>query len=491
MANAFVALAEAAEMMDETWDLRPVWHGNRFGSTAPLITRYERAHGDKFHTVHVVKPYSGSRSTNSLESAMPESTKIETEQVYVDCSNSGDMRRTGSSIGYTLPASMQLPGDEHSCWKIAAELSRQVAKDQLEKKDHMIQLDEQGAKSVVGETSKTEDVYTATGSAVYASGSTCFIPISVPSLYRKGELVDIRSGAAATDDATTVYRLRAEVMDVIYADDLFGNAVGPGVVLVFVADGDAGATDTDFSNVAAADEIAASEEGTLYTPNYPGSFGTLIDLGASPAAYFSVTRTTAGEHHWIPFGKTYSASTPLDLDTHFGTMFNTMTRFIPLNRQLLDRNSIEWTKAIVCQAQPDLIQEASKLAGDSSRRFTRHLSSDFKDAQAKLVAIAGWDGVVIHTPGLPPIAMMAEALMPVGKIRIWDPNHWRFIHMGPKRPTWLEDGGGRWHLNRVSQGSGNDAKLSPKMIAGCFTIDTAFCDNAQTLYQMENLIDSI
>jgi hypothetical protein len=173
-------------------------------------------------------------------------------------------------------------------------------------------------------------------------------------------------------------------------------------------------------------------------------------------------------------------------------MFIQLSRMIPTEREVLQTEGVDMTDAILCQAQPDLILEACKQAGNDNARFTQQLANTIPAAERrKLVAVNGWDGVVIRLPGFPPIAMVPEPLMQPGKIRLWDPNQWEFISLGPNRPEWLRDGGGIFHLNRQSAGSGSDAKLTPKYIAGCLMFNTVFCNKPRTVYEMQNLVDSI
>ena len=493
MSDAYVVLNDAGAQCSEYWKMTPIWHENRFGSTARFMTRFEEAEGTRYHKKSVTKMYTGARTTESMEAAMPDATKIDTEDVYINVgtydaegsSQTSDMRRTAASCGYSIPASFQLKGDKNSVWNISKELARQVSRAMLEKKDQMIQCPVTGAKATI------VLLYTSAGASGGATGpaaASSFVSITGSvSMFHKGELVDIRSAAATT------YRMRCVVADVIYGDRLFGNNVGPGLVLTFSVDGDGSGTQTNMSTAATGDEIVASGEAGSITVGYPGSFPTLCDYGASPAAYFSVTRTTVGNHHWIPLGQNYTSGTALNLDTHFGRMFIELSRFIPPARDILEQQRVNMTKAIICQAQPDLILESCKQAGADNARFTRQLANTLPQAERdKLIAVTGWDGVLIRLPGFPPIAMVPEPLMTAGQVRLWDPNQWETIHLGPKHPTWLRDGGGIFHLAQQSASSGSDAKMVPKMIAGCFKLDTVFCNTPRTVYQMGGpLVDSI
>lgn len=489
MADAYAVLDDAGAAVDEQWKMAPNWHENRFGSTARLITRHEQAQGARYHTKHVTRMYSGARATNSLESAMPEATKILVEDVHIDVSTydatgtsntKTDIRRNGASVGYTIPAGYEMSGDKHSVWNIATELSRQAARSILEKKDQMLQYGAAGAKATVLAR------YNSTGSTTWSSGAAFITLTGVVSMFHKGELIEIRSGS------TTTERCRARVLDVIYRDTHFGNAVGPGLVIEHVS-WTAGQADTTLTNVTTGDQITASEEGGLTAPGYPGSFSVLCDYTASPGAYFSVTRTTAGNDHWIPLGRTYSASTPLDISEHFGHMFIQMSRFVDPARESLRQQKVKMTNAMICQSQSDLLLETCKQAGNDTSRFTLQIANTIPDAERrKLISVQGWDGSVIRLPDFPPLAMIREPLMDAGKIRIWDPNQWVWVHLGPARPQWLRDGAGMWHLSHYSSGDAGDTRLSPKYIASCMMFDTVFCECPRTVYEMQGpLVDSI
>ena len=484
MADAYHALTQAAAMVSELWDNVPIWHENRFGTTARHITRAEAWQGTMMHKMSVTQMLTNARMDATLEAPMPDATLLAADDELI--LEESHLRRCAASIAYTIPASMEMNGGAYSVWNIAEELAAQTAQVMMEKKDQMIHANAQAARATVL-LSYDDDGQAYPG----GNATTCFVSLTGSvSMFHKGETVDIRVGV------TDVKRVTATISDVIRNDTLFTNANGPGLVLTYLAQGDSaawddGSGDTDFDNVDAGDEIVAHDE--RIADGYPGSFGTLCDYSASAAQYFNIVRNTVGSRHWIPNGRAYTAATPLDLRSHFGAMWNVMTRVIPLGRAVLERRGVKWTKALICQAAPELLQEAEYQAGGDTARWTRMLPKDFSEADRKLISVQGWDGVLIKLTGLPPLALEPEALMPADKIRVWDPNWWTWVRMGGAnaKPKWLRDGGGIWHLTKYATAAAGDVKLTPKYQAACLSYDTLVCEKPATVYEMQGLADTI
>jgi len=472
MANAVHVLSDAVAMTAEMYDLDPVSQENRFGETAKFITKSTKWQGGyKLHKKFLTQQYTGATSSADIESDAPASTKIKAVDIYIQESN---LRKVGATLARGLPASMELDGGDMSIFNIANELISQMFENFGEKRNQMLQTNSVGAMGTVAAKYKHDgDTYPAANDAV------CFLKITGSiSMFHPGMLLDVRNGTTETTPRGTV-----TVNDVWHDEIMFGRNVGPGITVTWTTDG---ATTTEkCDDITAADTLAITTE---TTGGYEASFASLCNFGASPSAYFSLARTTQGNRYLIPYGRDYS-TTNLDLDVHFGHMITTFGRLLSSSREYRKNAQFALTRALLCQAQPNLVNEIARQAGAGNTFFTRSIASSEDAAKGPLTAIAGWDGVVIHSPTLNvPIVVSSEPLMPAGKIRVWDPNAWEWIRFGTGKPTWIpNDAGGVWH----SVKDPTTGALKMQVQASGYVIDCPFCDQPKMVYEMQGLTDTI
>lgn len=480
--NQAETLSTALDMQDEVYDLEPIITQARFGSTTQHFKRVEDFVSGQNHVKVYKEQYSGARVTDDLEADAHYSGGIDVADVAIQES---DFRRVGFSLSRSIVVSKQMSYDQHATFDLAVELQLEALEAAMEKENFLLNSNADCVKAVVAA------VYNEDGTT-YTSGQTdAFIKVDQGSIssFHPGETLHIR---AASDNADV--QVKVIVNDVVH-DEYFRNLnIGPGIIVTIsaVGPGDSG-TDSNLDNVADGDEIVAAGE---TDDNYPAAFGALCDFTGA-TAYFGLTRTTKGNAWAVPYGRHYDASgngtgaaTALNIDTHFGNMFKTFGRTLSNARQYRKNRKFQLTDAIVCQANPDLIAEVAKQAGDSSARFTKQIAASMGDARKSLTAVAGWDGVVLHTPysAMPPILLQEEPLMPSGTIRLFEPSTFVKYCMGGRKPQWIPNAaGGNWH-NRRNTSTGN---LTVTLDAFGFTINTYFCDQPRLVYQMDGLKDSL
>ncbi len=475
MANVLSLLADATGMCLEDFDLKPIGTENRFGDTVQHIKRREQFVG-QYHKKFITQVHSGARGTSDAEAAMSDTagttvTDVEIEESY--------LRRIDAGVGYSLFSLRQVSGKPNAVWELRSRLKLDVTRGIMEKQNQYLNSNAGGKKAKVAALYKGDGT-----SDAYASGPAVFVKIDDGGVanFHRGEKIDIRN------QSTTGLRLTTGLITVkdVWPDEYYrGCNIGPGLVL--------SCSSEDFTTCADNDEIVASGEGAA-SYGYPATFAGVADLATSPASYFGLNRTTAGNAYLLGHGRAVNAQ--LDIDRDFGTMFRIYSRFMPFLRNLmkdaLEMEKVELTDALVCQASPELVAEVAKQAGDSTVNFNVALASSLDEAKRrKLVASTGWNGHVINTPLLPmPIILQPEAQMATGEIRVFDPNCWTWLTSGNDtkgNPEWVpvDERGGLWH-NVTSSG-----QPTPKFTAHCFVWNTPFCEQPSTVYRMTGVTDSL
>ena len=491
--QAYTVLADATAMMDEVYEMEPIAQSNRFGDTAKHITRETQWKGGALHKKILSQIFTGATASATLESDAPDAYNINTTDIQLEESH---LRKLAFTISHTIPAQMEVDGGKDAVWNLAKELVVQAQENIGEKRNQLINSNADCVKAEVAA------LYNLDGTTYSDTQSFAFIKISDGSIsnFHIGEILDIR---AASDNANI--RSTVQVNAVCHSPYYQGSNIGPGIIvesnIVYgnpLATGTGNGTTTQdqyLNNLADGDEIVTHGEGA---DGFPASFSTLCDLGASPSSYFGITRAgttaaTAKNHYLIPYGRDYTsggASTVLDLDTHFGHMADTMGYVFGPSRAYRMNRGFQLTDAIICQAQPDLVNEMARQAGEGSQRFTRRIASDMDAAsRQKLVAVAGWNGSVLFNPNLPPIVLQPEPLAPSDTIRIFEPSSYEWIRMGSKQPRWIKapGGNGMWHVRRnVTTGN-----LTMILDASGFCIETFFCDQPQLTYSIQGVTTSL
>lgn len=470
----YIAMADMDEAMDKIYKLDVIPHETRFGATTQHIPGDKPFKGQDTTIEMLTGAYHGATMSASLEGDAPDSYEIALAQMTIGRS---DLRELACTISHTLVAQTLGKDRAHSAFEPAKRLVMQSLANLGERRNQALNMDENCVKALVAA------VYKADGDT-YATATSAFLQIDNGSIsmFHPGEMIDIREASDGTDIQVT-----CKINDVCHSTDFRGfSGVGPGIVVTIDSTYGSGEQDADLDNVADGDELV--RHGEADAAGFSGSFGTLIDLSTSPADYFSLARTTTGNFYLVPYGKSYLSGTSnvnLNLEDHFGEMVDTMAMVIGPSRIWRGQNDFALTKAIVVQAQPDLVNEIARQAGGDNSRFTAEISSQMTSARKKeFVANAGWDGAVLHHPGFPPIIVQPEQLCPANKIRLFEPSAWSFYRLGGREPHWIRnDTGGRWHIRRnVTTGN-----LTKTRDASFYVHETAVCDQPKTVYQIEGV----
>ena len=482
-----IAMTDMDEAMDKIYELDVIPQETRFGATTQHIPG-DKVFSSQDITVEMLKfAYHGATMSSSLEGDAPDAFEIALQQMTIGRS---DLRELAFTLEHTLVAQTLGKDREHSAYEPAKRLVMQAMANIGERRNQALNMDVNCVKALVAAKYDADGTtYTSYGSG--AAQAFLQIDNGSISMFHPGEMIDIRNASDGTDP-----RIVCQVMDVCHTTDFMGvSDIGPGITIEYDSSGAGGTyageatvyNDTNFDNVADNDEIVRHGEGDA--EGYSGSFGTLIDLSSSPADYFSLARTTIGNYYLVPYGKSYldanSANVNLNLEDHFGEMVDTMAMVIGPSRIWRGQNDFALTKALVAQAQPDLVNEIARQAGGDNARFTREIASKMSAARkAEFVANAGWDGAVLHHPGFPPIIVQPEPLCPANKIRMFEPSAWSFYRLGGKEPNWIRnDTGGRWHIRRNAT-TGNLTKIRD---ASAYVHETVVCDQPKTVYQIEGV----
>jgi len=472
-----IAMADMDEAMDKIYDLGVIPQECRFGSTTQHISGDKPFRSQDMSVELLKTAYHGATMSADLEADAPASYEISLVQMAIDRS---DLRELAITISHTLVAQTLGKDREHSAYEPAKRLVMQSLASLGERRNQALNQDANCVKALVAATYKFDgDTYPGSNATV------AFIKIDNGSIsgFHPGEVIDIREAS------TTTERVCAMVNDVIHTEDYRGHTgVGPGITVTYNSTYAGGGTysDAHFDNVADGDEIVRHLE--VDGAGFPASFGTLIDLGSSPSTYFSIDRSTQGNMYLVPYGKSYLSGTSnvnLDIPTHFGEMVDTMAMVIGPSRIWRGERDFKVSNALVAQAQPDLVNEIARQAGEDNARFTAEISSTMDAARKKhFVANAGWNGAVLHHPNFPPIVVQPEPLCPPNKIRLFDPSAWTFYRLGGSRPNWIRnDTGGRWHVRRNT----STGQLTKTRDASAYVHETLVCDQPRTVYEIQGV----
>ena len=471
MADPYTVLADATAMIDEVYDMEPVVQEARFGATAQHIdSKVKQWAGGKMHVKLIKNEHHRVVASTDLEADAPNPGKTVTQDMYIEES---DLRNLRFSLSRTIPASKEVDGSDHAVWDLAVELTLQAEEAVGEKRNQMLHQDANLLKGTIAA------VYDADGTTYTSTATSAFLQLTTATQithYHPGEIIIDSAG------------VEMKVEDVCVDEYFKELAIGPGIVVsLYTAEGE---TDTDLDNVVATNTITVKGETTGY--GFVAAFGALCNR-SSPGTYFGVDRTAVGNYYLIPYGRSWANASGddvvLNIDDHWGVMADTFGQLIGPSRRYRRNRGFRLTDAIVAIAPPKLIAEASRQAGQYSQDFVRQTARDVKTAKgAKLVAVDGWDGVVLRHPSLPPIALQPDPAAAANTIRIFEPSTYSFVRMGSRKPGYVPNhAGGKWH-NRRNVTTGN---LTMTLDAYGYCIETPFCDQPRLTYSMEDVKSSL
>jgi len=473
-----VALSQADEMMDKIFEMDPIVTNAYWGDTTQHIkkrTGFTRSLTKKF----LIHRLSGAGVTATLEADARQASAPTVEELEITRTY---LRRIDHTIERSVLATDTVVGGKHAIWDLGAELSMETLQNLDEKENQLINSDGDAMKGLV------EAKYSTLG-AVYSQADTAIFTVKSGGIANitEGEVLHIR-------DATAAYAVIAEVQvrDVFHDTDVLGNALSYPSIRVTLTDT---ATSYTCNNAGHLDAVAADDEiahqGDALASGFEAAFSAMCDTDRSdPSTYFGVTRTAAGKAYLMPYGHNYTsggADVALNLETVMDKMSITMGRFINPTRKYLRNSGLKFSDAIVCQVPPELMPSIERQAGADSRRFTIITPSTLDDAKRrKLIAVDGWNGVVVQTFNLPPIAFQLEPQMKPNTIRFFEPAVMEWLQLGAnsRQPRWLRnDNGGRWHVKR----SASTGRLQMALDAVCWRIVAPFCSVPRLTYEATGL----
>lgn len=478
MANWADLITNISEFMAEVYDLNLIPVEARFGNTAAHITRRQKLEGEKWHVKAFDTPYSRARVSSDLEADMPDAGKVAATDISI---TDTDLRQLAGSVAVSIPAMRQTENDSASALDLAVQKVLEVEEDIGEKRNALIHQGANPIKAIVNA------IYNEDGTPYTPGQKDAFIQINTGSAagFHRGEYLEI------IDAGDGIARCVVEVDDVEPGKRWRHLNIGPGL-RVTLADGTGayvdentgtGDADANLDNVIATDWLRRHDDSA--TGGFPGAFGSLCPTSfAGALAYFSVAdRRAAGYAFLLPeYGYYGAAGAPatLDIDVHFGDMADTLAYVLGKSRIKRRGRGIEFTDAIVASARPEIVRFATLSAGDPGRRFNVIQPGTLSEAERrKLVAVYGWDGLLLKLPNLPPIALQVEALARENTIDVFDPSAFTWLHLGDGRPEWLPgEYGGKWSLRRnVTTGN---RTLTFDAAAVCW--ETLFCETPRAAF---------
>lgn len=451
-------------------DLIPQVAGRK-GNTASHMKRQSSFNGRSTVKKLMTGMLTNARASATLEGPVPEAQKITVEEVTID---KDDFRRLTASIKMSEPVMMNVDGkDENAIWDLANEKYMETETAIAEVRNQRLNGDGDAVKAVTG-TPLDLDASPISGNADVAylpltSGST--------SMFHEGEIIDTRDPGSG--DVGIQLLVKAVVHDGYY----LGVSMGSPGIIVATEDGSS-YDDAHCDDIASGDELVASGEAN--GDGFPGGFDLVGDLTGA-TAYFGLDRDSTAPQNFflVAAGRDYGGAT-LDIAKHLGAMSAFYGQMLTQSRQRRMYDKFDMTEAIVCQASPKLLDDIVRQAGDGRDLFTSEHSSSLSEAKKKkLIAVQGWDGVILRHPHLPPLALESESLMPNNQIRAFDPNAWEFVRMGGMKPNWHRSPGvkSRWHTVRDS----STGRIENVYEAGCSVYETPFCDIPKMNYFVKDV----
>ena len=458
--SAEVALTQADYLMNKVMERMFTVQHAVFGNTSRFITKRTAVH--RSTTVKfLVGNMSGALAESDLESDAGDATSEKVEELEI---TRDYLRKISTSLKHSVAAGELVDGSDPAIMNIATRHAVKAVRVLDQKEDFLLNSDADAVKAIV------RAVYSGTG-GVYSQADSCVVTLKNGSVcnFTPYEAICWRSAGTDRDQSSTKYE--AVVMDVFEDGNVDGTDLTYPALRLGLSSRDANVT--SFDTLAADDELV--HYGDLQTKGFDAGFQAL----ATPAStYFGVTRTDAGKNYLNAFNKDFSSGgvdQELDLTALFDWLAGTLDLHIGPTRAELEQERKTFTGALVCQVPPALMPSIERQCGDSSRRWTVEPVRNIQDAKLKkVIAVYGYDGQVVKTMSLPPIAFVREHLMRPDTVRLFAPEIMEWLQLGTtsRSPTWLaNDANGRWHTRRnVTTGN-----LSPYKDAYCWRILAPFC----------------
>lgn len=471
MADQFMAAADVANAMFNYWSRRrPKAQFTQFGNTARWFRpRTMQMQGDQFHYKMFVQPYSGVRRTKAnYESEFPKPRQVDWQDIYASWTDLAEFQAT---IEYTGLAAAKTK--RQAIAQTARTLVEGLDANYGEAMNYSLHQNADCVMALVAA------VYAA-GGGTYATATSAFLQIDGGSIaqFHKGQILDLREGSDNADVQATV-----KVNDVYHTSTGPGDVadIGPGIVVTIATEN---AGDADLDGIADNDEIALSGE-------IDSNFQSLTTW-FSTATVFSVTRTTKGNAHLVPYrfdANPGGSPVTFDWDTHMGEIVQEMAYVIQAGRAGRATQGIQVTGAMLALTTPKINREAISQAGDSAR-FTTALAMKLDAAkQRELFGEIGFNGVVWHNEVLPPIAFQADPVAVANTVRLIEPSSFFYIlaHEGGLRRPERLDKDGRWW--RYIQGT--NARPINRLIAATLMRVALGNDQPQANVELNNVASSI
>ena len=467
--SAQMYLSNIDEMLDKVFEDEPTVTDAYFGDSIQHIqkrTGVVRGTTVRFLTQHL----SDAGITADLEADARTGQSMEVEELEITRSH---LRRLDHTITKGVMADALVDGSDLAIWNGAAQMGIQAVRALDVKENQAFNSDKDSKKAAVVAT------YNTLGGTYNASATSAVVTIDGGgiAMFSRGEVLAIRNST------TNAVRLKVQVRDVFQDKYVYGtNLSYPSLRLTITSDNaalEAAGTVEDiiFDNLADGDEI--THYGDYEDSGWDASWGAMCDvLTTSPPTYFGVTRTGMGKDYLLPYARDYASAgvdQPLDLDAIFDDYTAYVANLIGPSRMQLDESMPVYDRALIWQVNPKLIPSMQRQASDSGRRWNIINPSTLDAAKRKqMIAVTGWNGLVIQSFGLPPIAVQSEPQMSENQMRIWDPAMYDMLQLGgtSRQPTWLRnDAGGRWHVQR----NATTGALKFFLDAVCWRVSAPFC----------------
>ena len=445
--------AQLQAVMTEVFDqARHKAQYSRGGNTSRWFTRKsDKFVGREYHFYALTIPSTGSRGmthTQARDEPYPEASSPTTvELIYKNT----DVTYFKSTVEYNEIDESESETPKAALFRVAKHLVQQAMGDTDATHNMAIHLDTNGTLGTIVTRYDDDGTGYSTGNA------TAFWAMN------RADIGRFQPGLVLKSDQATQAALTIVVSDVITGKDgparggSYVSDIGPGIVVSFVS-----GTDTDLDNATNTSTVSRSEAVSGAGVANSNFSGLASWMSRTTNVYFdrdgnALDRDAIGNAWSIPNIVDYTDAgdtVPIDIDVHFrdvAVIAPSRMRAGRLHRQGLGeitaaKEALNLPEVLVAVGPHSLIESAAEQIGDS-QRFTSFTANSVDAARRKeLFGQTGFDGTVIHSATLPPIALQSDKLARKNKLSILDPQSFQFLKAPGPEMVWVKQNGGIWHV---------------------------------------------
>jgi len=462
----------------------------RLGTTSRWMPQKGKMlQGRRWHYYAYTQPSTGARRS-SMSDATTSAFPVASQPAYTELTHDWmDLTMFRTSLKFNEIVDIQSSDLKASVFRVANRLMNQAEKDFSSQKNAAIHQD---SACTMG---KIKARYDADGTTYSGSNLTAYWQISEGAIrqFLPGQLLKVSSRTQA--------ELTVQVEGIVasrsgpWASGARVADIGPGITVSIV---DASSTDSDLDNADNDDTLSLSNEGA--GDNFhgiPSWFSSAVDVYNDKDGS-ALDREALGNEWMMPEIFDYTSggnAVDFDLETHLREVAEVMPDRVNTGRNgrayMGDIEDVDEgvniPKALVAITTAGIANEAIATAADTQRFTAKHSSEMDESVRRSLFGNVGFEGVVWHSPTLPPIAIQPDVAAAPEQMTIIDPQSWFWLRMAGAPMQWLGNGSDRW--SRVNDPD-SDNRQTFEQQAGAYATAMLVCDQPGANAQIKGVKSS-